>query len=256
MGARPRLLASLRVKPAAPLELSGWIRIVDYRYCLMPLSPAGSLRGIGARFNIGADLRASGFNPWPALYLAENFETAFREKFQIAADATISGLTPAELALQLPGGFTVMSIRGRLDSVLDLGDAQAIKPFCDEIARFTMPRKVRELARLLNASQPQLIRNPRLLQKAVLSPKWRAIPTQFDLLAPSQIFGGLAKDSGYEAIVYSSARNHQRCAVIFPDNLVESESYVELAGDYPPEVEVPRLDRTTWPRVQQNLLAH
>jgi hypothetical protein len=33
-------------------------RIVDYRYSFAPLSVAGSVKGIGGRFNIGAELAA------------------------------------------------------------------------------------------------------------------------------------------------------------------------------------------------------
>lgn len=46
-------------------------------------------------------------NPWPALYLAEDFETAFREKFQMARSDTVDGLTPEELALERISHATV-----------------------------------------------------------------------------------------------------------------------------------------------------
>jgi hypothetical protein len=70
-----RLLAALRFAARRRYEFTDWCRIVDYRYSLAPLSVAGSLK-VGGRFNIGEDLEPATFTPFPALYVAENFETA------------------------------------------------------------------------------------------------------------------------------------------------------------------------------------
>jgi hypothetical protein len=56
-------------------------RIVDYRYSLDPLSTAGSVRNDGGRFNIGAALSPGAFTAFPALYVAEDYPTAFLERF-------------------------------------------------------------------------------------------------------------------------------------------------------------------------------
>ncbi|MBM4218977.1 MAG: RES domain-containing protein [Gammaproteobacteria bacterium] len=252
-GSRANLLAALRAKPSAPLDLAGWVRIVDYRYCLDPLSPAGSLRGIGGRFNIGIDLSTATFNTWPALYVAENLETAFREKFHLPAVSMIHGLTPEELALQSRDGYLVAYLNGRIESILDLGDTKALEPFCNVIKRYAIPKKAREVAKQLGMQAPLLVRSPSLLQRTVLTRKWRAIPTQFDLPSASQTFGGLVRDAGYEAIIFKSSQNAQRCVAIFPENLTASASYIELTGSYPVQVNLPRLDRSTWPEFQRNL---
>jgi len=96
---RPQLLGALQLQQSKPLLMQGWVRIVDYQYTNMPLSSAGSLTGFGARFNAGMDLDPGTLKPWPALYLAEDYETAYREKFQIKSSQTIEGLKPEELAL-------------------------------------------------------------------------------------------------------------------------------------------------------------
>lgn len=248
LGSRPALLASLRARAATPFDFHDWVRIVDYRYCLEPLSSVGSLRGIGGRFNVGDDLKFAGFRSWPALYLAEDVETAYREKYQCPTRSTAEGLSPAELALQSGSGYLVAALRGRISSVLDIDDLDSLRPFCAVIGRFEMPRRVREFARSLKISQPQLIRSPQALQRALTSNRWRAIPTQFDIPATSQVFADLAKDAGYEAILYKSSRSVGRCMAIFPERLSESDAFVELTGEFPVEVELRRLDHETWRR--------
>ncbi|MGE0030712.1 MAG: RES family NAD+ phosphorylase [Steroidobacteraceae bacterium] len=254
MATRSDLLASLRAKPAAQFTFSNWVRIVDYRYCLAPLSPAGSLRGVGGRFNIGQDLGLAGFASWPALYLAEDLETAYREKFHCRASSATAGLTPIELALQSKAGFLVAPIQGHISSILDIDDADSLRPFCSLIGKFTMPAKVRTLAKALRIHEPQLVRSPRLLQRAVLSRRWRAVPMQFDFPAPSQVFGNLVKDAGYEALLYKSSQNGKRCLVVFPERLVNSDSFVDVTGDCPKEITTERLDQFTWPEMQDHLL--
>jgi hypothetical protein len=246
-GCRTELLEALRFKSAPRLNVAGWVRIVEYRYCHTPLSAAGSLRGIGGRFNIGQDLgTALGIAPWPALYVAQDFETAYREKYQIRTSRDTSGLTPEELALQDPDSFLVAYLQGELHSVLNLSDLAALKPFCQKIGTFELPRRVAALARQLGFKRPQLVRSPAALHRLILSPLWRVTPTQFELPAPSQIFGELVQSAGYEAMTYQSSRGGAQCVVIFPVNLAVSGSFVELKGTYPHQVELPRLDRDTW----------
>src|SRR5262245_42206491 len=41
------LCAALREAPATEVSVDGWLRVTDWRWSLTPLSPAGSLKGIG-----------------------------------------------------------------------------------------------------------------------------------------------------------------------------------------------------------------
>lgn len=55
------LCVALREVPATEVSVDGWVRVTDWRWGLTPLSAAGSLKGIGGRFNVGGDLdRARG----------------------------------------------------------------------------------------------------------------------------------------------------------------------------------------------------
>ena len=86
--------------------------MVTYQYSLEPLTCAGSLQALGGRFNAGCELDANTMRPWPALYLAQNFETAYREKFQLASDVQVDGLTPQELSLEGAVSHTTVLLMG------------------------------------------------------------------------------------------------------------------------------------------------
>lgn len=70
------LTAALRAVSAVDVSVHNWIRTTDWRWSLTPLSPAGSLNGIGGRFNIGRDLDRARGQAFPCLYVANNIETA------------------------------------------------------------------------------------------------------------------------------------------------------------------------------------
>jgi len=72
-----RLFDALRSQALPSFSFDGWCRIIDYGYGLQPLSLAGSLKGEGGRFNIGGDLSPGAFTPFPALYIAQDYEAAF-----------------------------------------------------------------------------------------------------------------------------------------------------------------------------------
>ena len=116
------LIEALRTNLVPGQAFDGWARIVDYRYCLAPLSVAGSLKGNGGRFNIGESLNPAVFPPFPALYIAQDYPTAFRERFGSDADVKSHGLTGAELALRAPASFTHIALRGQLELVMDLSE--------------------------------------------------------------------------------------------------------------------------------------
>jgi hypothetical protein len=78
---RPAMLGALVEVAPYELQLNKWTRIVPYQYSQNPLSCAGSLRGIGGRFNAGVDLEQAILRPLPCLYIAETLEIAFKEAF-------------------------------------------------------------------------------------------------------------------------------------------------------------------------------
>ena len=242
-----RLLDALRSQALPSFSFDGWSRIIDYRYGLEPLSLAGSLKGEGGRFNIGADLSPGSFTAFPALYIAEDYETAFRERFGRSATAEPDALTVLELALRSPDSFTQVRLRGLVENVIDVANLESLKPFVDVLREFPVPRGVRQAARRLGLRPPPwLIRSPVTLQRQLLHPNWRMLPQQFDLPSNSQVFGRIAVAAGLHGIVYPSARHQGKsCLALFPQNWANSGSFVEVADAAPPGTRLTRIDAET-----------
>lgn len=241
------LIDALRTGVRAGFDFSGWSRIVDFHYSFAPLSVAGSVKGEGGRFNIGARLSPGAFTPFPALYLAEDYSTAYRERFGQAPKEKTADFTGAELALRSPGSFAHVRVRGRLEVLLDVGDPLALKPFVDVIKRFALPTAVTSLSRHLSLrGPPGLVRSVQALQRQLLHRNWRMLPMQYDLPANSQVFGRVASAAGLHGILYPSARQEgKQCLALFPQNWSGSGSFVEVADPVPPQAKLVRLDATT-----------
>lgn len=238
------LVDATRSRLSGPLQFEGWARIVDYRYTLEPLSVAGSVQRDGGRFNIGGALNPAVFPAFPALYLAEDLETAFRERFGIERRAQPGGLSGEETLLRRPGSFTHVEVGGKVELLFDVGDLDALRPFASVIARFKMPALARTLSRQLRMSNPPfLVRSAGSLQTQLLHANWRLQPAQYDLPSNSQIFGRICAAAGAHAILFPSARlSSRRCLALFPQNWTGSESYVEVTGGLPSAATCVRLD--------------
>lgn len=241
------MLDALRQAATTRRPFEGWCRIVDVRYTLTPLSVAGSVKRIGGRFNVGADLNPGSFAAFPALYIAEDFEAARRERLGPQPAKSEGALNEYELALRTPASFTQFRLRGDVEQLLDISDAGALKPFVDVIRNFEMPRQVRTLTRQLGFKQATwLIRSVTKLQQHLLHSNWRVLPAQYDLPSNSQIFGRLASAAGVHGILYPSVRQPgKHCLALFPQNWRDSDSWVEVADPTPPETRLARLDGDT-----------
>ncbi|MBN8480403.1 MAG: RES family NAD+ phosphorylase [Xanthomonadales bacterium] len=242
---RNAIVASLRATGGIQFEFNNWSRVVSAKYGSTPLSAAGSLTVWGGRYNTGVDI--STVDPFPALYLGENYHTAYREKWQLEAGGlgVGSGLTPEEMSLSDHQSFNYLTMRGRLHHVFDARTVDAFIPFSRAIADIKQPKAVRELAKALGLNRDDfMIRTPERLLEA-LGENWTAWAAQFDSPAPSQIFARMLIAAGFEGILYKSTKNPGNdCLAVFPHMIEHADSFVELHEvlDY---VEHPRLDRTT-----------
>ncbi len=241
---REALINALNAKPAAPITFKRHVRIVEHRWTNTPLSSAGSLMGIGGRFNIGQDIDLSLTKPFPALYVGDCFETAYRERYQAARPEGFNGgLSPEDLALGV--STSTVFLRGHIERVLDVNDRLALAPACRLLAKIKMPYGVDRILKRLRAppNAIQMIKTPAALQDAVLFRNWRTWPVQFGVPSPSQQLAVLAQAAGYEAIRYRSTKDQNgHCLAIFSSSLGNRSTFVELADPYPAEVRHPRLD--------------
>jgi len=129
---------------------------VTYQYSLAPLSCAGSLQYIGGRFNAGVELDPNTLNPWPALYIAEDVETALREKFQLKAGELSNGLTRCELALESGGSHSTLFVHGRVMGVFDMTAVEYLEPVARELRRVAMPAEARAIRKRLHIPPSKL----------------------------------------------------------------------------------------------------
>lgn len=239
---RSALIASLQSTLPQVYTLDNWVRIVDFQWALHALSAAGSLTSIGGRFNAGRDLNRNTIEPWPALYIAENHTTAYREKFQLVPGQTVDGLTAEELALATGRSHLTVVLRGNLTRVFEI-NSQSLSDIARILGRIKMPSRAEQLKRKLKikpASLRMLSTGKQLFETAVVQ-NWRALPVQFGLPAPSHILAELIRAAGFEAIAYQSMKGGGKCIAIFLDNL-DVASYVEIVDTPPLGNVITRLD--------------
>jgi hypothetical protein len=247
---RPEILAALAQVAPYELQLNKWTRIVPYQYALNPLSCAGSLRGIGGRFNAGVDLEQAILRPLPCLYIAETHEVAFNEAFASpAASSAVRrdySLSLNELALQ-PTSFANVNLNGKLSRLFDLTSANNLKGVAKEFAKIKMPEAAKELIKKLQIPRGQLtmVTSPERMFNSFFQYNWRAWPVQLDIPSDSQVLAELIFSAGFEGIIYKSTKTSAgKCIALFPEQLIEG-SFVEIDGPSPPKV-LTRLDSTNF----------
>ena len=243
---RHQLIEAIKGVGHTALQLDHWVRIVTYQYSLEPLTCAGSLQALGGRFNAGYELDANTMRPWPALYIAQNRETAFREKFQLASGEDVDGLTPQDLSLEGTVSHTTVFVNGQLNRVFDMTAFTSLISVAKVLSKIKLPSDVAALARKLKFDRNTflMVKTGQQLFNAAIKQNWRVLPTQFGLPAPSQILAQLIRNAGYEAILYPSSKGSGKCIAVFPANLGDS-SFVQLADQAPTEKTTKRLDQGT-----------
>jgi RES domain-containing protein len=243
---RNEILESLERSPRLELVLTGWVRIVPFQYSNTPLSCAGSMKSIGGRFNAGCELDPGTLPPWPALYLAEDYETAFREKFQLASDGTVDGLSATDLALQKGASHSTVQLHGELENVFDMTAPANLNAVARVLKKIGMPPRARALKKKLGIAPQDLrmVQGGVDLYRAVLEHNWRQLPIQFGLPARSHVLAEMIRAANYEAILYPSTKGGKNCLAVFPDKL-GAASFIELSDPVPTTVGHTRLDART-----------
>lgn len=243
---RSKLCDALRQAGGIALDIQSWARTVTYQYSLQPLSCAGSLQSVGGRFNAGFELDDNTLNPWPALYMAEDFETAYREKFQLASTDLTDGLKPDELALEHSVGMTTIFMNGRMENGFDMTSFVTLNSIGRIFRDVKMPTEAAQLAKKLKIRDGSkvMVQNGQQLHSAIVKNNWRVWPMQFGIPAPSQTMAELIKAAGYEGILYPSSKGPGRCLAVFPENLSDL-SHIDLIGVPPSAATIIRLDLST-----------
>ncbi len=85
-----------------------------------------------------------------------------------------------------------------------------------------------------------------MLHDFLMEERWRLQPMHYDIASNPQIFGELLCQAGIQGIVYPSTKASGVCLAVFPTNLTAPDVYVEIVPPGPAELQLARLDRTTW----------
>jgi hypothetical protein len=244
---RVDILRAIAAASVGPFVFKRWQRVVPYRYAMTPLSCAGSVKTqAGGRFNYGGfdDLR---YPPFPALYLAEDRETAWAERYGHAL-AEPGGLTAEELALTRQESVLYLSVSGMIERVVDLREPERLEALVAILRDFEMPAEITRRARELNLPSPTFWTTVDELLEAILDKNWRFCPMILDIPSPPQSFGQLVSASEIGGIVYQSTRaaGGRCCLAVFPPNFSGGVSEVRIDDMAPPSATHTRLDAQTY----------
>lgn len=221
-----------------------WFRLVDYKYSNELLSTRGSLIK-GGRFNIGNDLNSRKFPPFPALYMAKDYNTAYAEYYGVSRFAS-GGLSGQDIALEAMKSFAAVKLSFELVDIFDLSKVSNLNAFTNIISKFELPDDLKRLGKSIKLKRPWLTRNSERLRDSLLASGWRYPPMQFEIPSSSQIFGRLLRNAGMEGVKYPSTKGSGKCIAIFTENLDGSDSFVELEDEAPTSVTHTRLHSGNW----------
>ena len=180
---------------------------------------------------------------FPALYIASDKGTAIAEV--LGREKTAGSLTPEELALSKPDSITALSVSGKLESVLDIRKRDNLAPLVNLTKNFKLSKSLVLRARKLRFPL-RLATTAKELGSALEQRDWRNWPMVFDVPSTCQVFGALVMNAGIEGILYNSAITGRECIAIFPQNFLNSSSFLQLDDPVPSEKVQGRVDSSNF----------
>lgn len=245
------LVAALSRAAIGPYRFDHWQRAVKWKYSLDPLNTRGSVQYGGGRFNIGK-IDPKLFPIFPALYITEDKDTALQETLGQSAlhDAH---LLAQEIALGAPQSESLISVSGKLETIINLSNAENLQPFVDLLAEVKIPSYLHRDSKKLGIGPLSVLKTTDELKGNLLDPNWRVLPQVVDVPANSQLFGQLVRSAGIGGILYPSKFTDKKCLVLYPQNFENTSSYIELDDECPENVSLKRIDKLNW-RLTQEIL--
>ncbi len=151
-------------------SFNNWQRLVSWKYTLHPLSTTGSSEhAVGGRFNYGK-IDPSRFPYFGALYIAEDRDTAFREKYGISKTGSTTGLTEEELALTKKSSETIISVDGDIYNVLDITNKDTLNDYFNLIKTIKLPTSISKKAKRIKFTPMKEVKDLDGLFKTIYSP--------------------------------------------------------------------------------------
>ena len=227
------LLESLSKVPGCDVDISGWGRALQYRYSNTPLSCFGSMKWLGGRFNYGVDIDSARFAAFPALYLAESFETGLREMQGLTREDDRGGLSASELNLCAKHGVAWVPIKGTVSNVFDLTKVSNLDGFAKAISTFKLSKAVRDTEKQIRVTPMRITGTPQELLGTFMAENWREFPAVWNTPANPQLFGHLLTQAGFEGVLFSSTRTGEKNLAIFTRQFKNSASSISACN--PPD---------------------
>lgn len=204
-----------------------YVRIVEGEFGHDPINAVGSLYHPGQRFNIG---EISGYDAFPALYVASNQSTAFTEKYHHLETEKVGLLTPEEMAGRKTGSHVTLFVKVKLNAILDLRDEETLRAYLKVISTVVPPMEFQYRAKSLGIFPLQTVQSINRLQKTLYDTQFKNKGLLLDMPANSQAFGKQARDAGIQGIVFPSCRKLDgHNLAIFIENFLNTDSYVQIA---------------------------
>ena len=191
---------------------------------------------MGGRFNIG-NINPDHIPIFSALYLAEDKTTAEKELLTLSNVPFNISQKMSIFNLALTESISTVNVSGELDMVLDIRNEGQLEKVITILKKFQISSHLKRKGQGLNKI-PKVIRTKKNLLESIMESHWRYNPTIFDIPSNSQIFGQMVRASGISGILYYSKHTKKKCLAIFPSNLKNSASFIELL-DKPPNNKIP-----------------
>lgn len=202
-------------------------RIVDNAYNDDPLCTYGSITDDGQRFNIGMSLRP--YNEFHCLYVAENYETAFEEKFRYVLNSQHGTLSSSEMSLRRVDDFTSFSLNVGVTKCIDICNQNTLKDFAQIMSEIKMDPGILNWGKSVGIDRLTSVQTIGELYRTLLDKEFLRLPSNFNLPSNSQWFGYFAKIAGVQAIKYPSVRKTGAYNLaVFPDNFEGTASIIKL----------------------------
>jgi hypothetical protein len=169
------------------------VRIVDLEYANHPLCTIGSVNGPGKRFNIGKRIR--GYGSFHCLYLAQDYNTAFTEKFHYSNLQKFGPLNATDLRLKPQDlrDIAVVGAKATLVNCIDLRDKKSVRAFCEVISQIKPTKHLLEFAKTLGVLRLRTIQTPGELLKSLYYDEYLKFHLILDMPANSQWFSHYRK---------------------------------------------------------------
>jgi hypothetical protein len=243
------LLSALARASTGPYSFEHWQRAVKWKYSLEPLGTKGSVKYGGGRFNIG-EIDPSRYPIFEALYIAEDKDTALQETLGQPVEGS-NGLLPREVALTAAQSQSLISVSGQIETIIDLSNEPSLELFVKTLRKVNIPSYLMRDAKKLSLGPLKLIADTSELMLSLLAPNWRELPQVVDVPATSQLFGQMARSIGIGGILYPSKFTGKNCLVLYPCNFENTNSFIELDDESPADVDITRIDQTTWRLIEK-----